>query len=63
MVRVVIEELIVGDVVREHIIGGKVATVKSEEKVAEPRIIFALSEGIENWVEKKLAEVINTVGN
>lgn len=56
------EELIFGDVAGEDVVGGQVASVEGEEEVAEPGV-GRVDEGVEDWVEEELAEVVDAVGD
>ena len=48
VIRMLAQQLVIVDVVRQCIVGGKVAAVEGEDEVTEPRTLFAIGEGIEN---------------
>ena len=60
---VLLEQGRAGDVCLEHGVGGQVAAVEGEEEVAQPGVLWALAQGVEDGVQEELAEVVDGVGD
>jgi hypothetical protein len=48
MIRVLVKQFVIVDMVRECIVSGQVATVECKNEVAKPRVIFVVRERIED---------------
>lgn len=55
---VVLEQAVLGDVAREHVVGRQVAAVEGEEEVAQPGV-RGLRERVQDRVQEQLAEVVD----
>lgn len=59
---VLLEQLVLGDVSGEDVVGGQVAAVEGEQELAQPAV-RRLGEGVQDRVQEEFTEVVDGVGD
>lgn len=59
---VLFEQLVLGDVAGEDVVGRQVAAVEGEEELAQP-VVGRLGEGVQDGVQQQFTEVVDGVGD